>query len=592
MTAKTLNKSKLASWSLMVLVASLVIFGLSSPNTVQASEAWSPNVDSMWANGQNPDYQPGDELLYIEEEGNDGGTVVTALIHGTDTPIKICTELGPDLDCNTGELVDIGHRAVLPVCSGVLENCIESLEVAQGDGSFEKAQYSFTPEGVRFEGNPNLGVPNGTLPSTFRSSIANSETNDYTVEANLNFSLQNFSASKHEFNAAGFYVRIQASKPVIRKGLLQSKAMFKDGQISVQESQGCIYQDTDLCGVAVDFAPSTSFRVTMVLTDKLTGWFRGRMSNPDISIEPAGPGYIRVSVSGDPVNVPRFVSVYASRLGDPGYSGDHAHGGAYTIFNSASTNAMSLINLYRDKLKDTAAGVSTVWSMTSISGNQAAANSPEAGRCLESNSKVLGIVTTNATAYTGAIPEFDAGYLTYKVAGLHYEPDGVTPNLGTYDMVMRSETARCLYGFTKAPVSATVAVLGEMGSENIATTIVSEKDGWLKLAAYGFTFSEKKIQMKLTQPFTKTITKFSGSSKALTSKQKAEIKATVAKAKSNPKFICTGTYVKASSKATALARARAACNYARSLDKNHSYFAQAKQTAAKSYDAKVMLVSK
>jgi hypothetical protein len=167
----------------------------------------------------------------------------------------------------------------------------------------------------------------------------------------------------------------------------------------------------------------------------------------------------------------------------------------------------------------------------------------------------------------------------------------VEPNLGTYDLLIDSEIARCLYGFTSAPVSATVTIVGT-GDQNVATTIVSEQDGWLKLAAYGFTFSEKEIQVKITQPFSKTLTKFSGTAKTLTSKQKAEIKASVTKAKSNPKFICTGTYVNLSSKSTALARARATCNYAKSLDKNHSYFAQAKQTTAKSYDAKVMINSK
>jgi hypothetical protein len=315
------------------------------------------------------------------------------------------------------------------------------------------------------------------------------------------------------------------------------------------------------------------------------------MSNPNIAIEPAGPGYIRVTVSGSPVNVPRFVGIYAPRLGDPAYSGNYAKGGAFTLFNSASTNAMALINLYRNKVKDTAAGVSTVWSMTSISGNQAAANTPQAAMCLESNSQVLGIVTTNATAYTGAIPEFNSGYLTYRVAGLHFQPDGETPNLGTYDMVMRSETARCLYGFTNAPVSATVTVVGT-GDQNVASTVVSEKDGWLKLAAYGFTFSEKEIKVKLSQPLTKSLTKFSGSSKTLSAKQKAEVSALMKRVSSNPKFICTGTYVKPSDKAIALSRAKAVCNYAKGIDKNHSFFAQAKQTKAASYDGKVMVTSK
>jgi hypothetical protein len=61
---------------------------------------------------------------------------------------------------------------------------------------------------------------------------------------------------------------------------------------------------------------------------------------------------------------------------------------------------------------------------------------------------------------------------------------------------------------------------------------------------------------------------------------------------SNPKFICTGTYVKPADKAIAMARAKAVCSYAKGLDKNHSFFAQAKQTKAASYDGKVMVSSK
>ncbi len=101
-------------------------------------------------------------------------------------------------------------------------------------------------------------------------------------------------------------------------------------------------------------------------------------------------------------------------------------------------------------------------------------------------------------SYLGGTPEYKNGFLKYTVSGMHYEPDGFTEVLGTYDLVIRSEVARCLYGFPKVPLSATVSVTGA-GSKNIATTVVSEKNGWLKMAAYGFTFSKKTIQVKITK---------------------------------------------------------------------------------------------
>jgi uncharacterized protein (DUF58 family) len=63
---------------------------------------------------------------------------------------------------------------------------------------------------------------------------------------------------------------------------------------------------------------------------------------------------------------------------------------------------------------------------------------------------------------------------------------------------MRSDVARCLYKFSTAPISASVSIVG--GSDaKIATTVVNERNGWLKLAASGFTFSEKTLQVKLSQ---------------------------------------------------------------------------------------------
>jgi hypothetical protein len=101
--------------------------------------------------------------------------------------------------------------------------------------------------------------------------------------------------------------------------------------------------------------------------------------------------------------------------------------------------------------------------------------------------------------YDGNPPKFIDGFLNYRVSGFHHAADGKTPNLGTYDLVLQSDAARCLYGFSSAPVSATVTIAGANGNENLATTVVVEKNGWLKMKAAGFTFSEKNIKVKLTQ---------------------------------------------------------------------------------------------
>ena len=96
--------------------------------------------------------------------------------------------------------------------------------------------------------------------------------------------------------------------------------------------------------------------------------------------------------------------------------------------------------------------------------------------------------------------------MNFKVSGMHYLPDGTTESVGRYDLVMRSDIARCIYGFRNAPVSASVTVLDENGQTEVATTTFGERNGWIKLSANGFTFSEKTVRVKLTQPRRSTIT--------------------------------------------------------------------------------------
>jgi hypothetical protein len=157
---------------------------------------------------------------------------------------------------------------------------------------------------------------------------------------------------------------------------------------------------------------------------------------------------------------------------------------------------MTVLRTLRDVAKDTAAGLSTVWSVSSMSANQA---SYSGSQCLSDTSRLLGIVTTNATVYSGQAPEFRNGFLSYQVAGMHFVPGGTELSQGSYDLVLRSDVARCLYGFSRAPLSATVSVVNNEGQRSFATTVVNEKNGWLKMAAYGFTFSEKTIKVKITK---------------------------------------------------------------------------------------------
>ena len=58
---------------------------------------------------------------------------------------------------------------------------------------------------------------------------------------------------------------------------------------------------------------------------------------------------------------------------------------------------------------------------------------------------------------------------------------------------------RCLYGFSDAPVQATVSVVSADGTQQTTTTVVREANGWLYLAAKGFTFSSPTLRITMKQ---------------------------------------------------------------------------------------------
>jgi hypothetical protein len=88
----------------------------------------------------------------------------------------------------------------------------------------------------------------------------------------------------------------------------------------------------------------------------------------------------------------------------------------------------------------------------------------------------------------------------------HYLPDG-TEFKGSYDLMIRSDVARCIYGFSSAPISATISVISSDGTAQVATTLVREKNGWLSLSAKNFTFSAPVVKVSLKQAGSKVAKK-------------------------------------------------------------------------------------
>jgi hypothetical protein len=130
-------------------------------------------------------------------------------------------------------------------------------------------------------------------------------------------------------------------------------------------------------------------------------------------------------------------------------------------------------------------------------------NDPVIRKCSKTDAGISGFVSTNSTMFLLEPPSFNeqSQSLDYKVAAPHYDRNG-KENIGRYNLVLDSKVARCIYGFTSAPIQASVSILNTDGSQQVSTSIINEKNGWLYLSVNGYTYSAPTLKVKLSQEVT------------------------------------------------------------------------------------------
>lgn len=412
-----------------------------------------------------------------------------------------------DSECAASKAKDISSTAILPICTnGRSENCVVSLQVTNKDGVLEEAKYLRNTGGMNFSASAKHNYYGATTPALFDApnSPSASGTTGYmvTVRTRLwlhwpegKFDIESLNAEvvPYREQTGNFKAPQQMTAENNHRG---ERGVGIDGNNDL-----CAWNEAGMCGIRQDFAEGQRIKLVVRMSSEIGGWFKGRIKNPNISVKKYSTKNNEISVEAEPAKVQRLL--YQTSLDkltktETDYAMDNGMGGGWESgFTSWATaensKTFGYLEYFRKLVSDTASGTNTYW-------NYSTTKSHGDNRCLDDTSKVLGIVSTNAMVYDGGVPRFSGGFLSYKVAGLHYAPGGEELNLGAYDMVMRSETARCLYGFSKAPLSATVSVVNDKGGRTVATTVVKEtKDGWLKMAAYGFTFSKKTIKVKITK---------------------------------------------------------------------------------------------
>lgn len=147
---------------------------------------------------------------------------------------------------------------------------------------------------------------------------------------------------------------------------------------------------------------------------------------------------------------------------------------------------------------------SSIWSAVSYSTASSGFIYTQMNGCLQSSKGMLGQVSTNATVYTISAPLWDqtTDSLSFTVAAPTYESDG-DKKQGLYDLVLREDIAKCLWGKDLTKASAKIEILNADGTTQVATTTFKTINGYVYFRAAGFHYSVPNIKVSLVEALPK-----------------------------------------------------------------------------------------
>lgn len=468
----------------------------------------------------------------------------------------LCSSMD-DPQCTNGSAV-VAQLMLSPCATPEERMCIEALAIGEGSDPFESAVLDHEINGPRTPADSITGLPKGGSASLWNApTIANkSGATTYGVSVRVMYfqNREGFGAASKRNNP----ITLQSMRVSVFPVQVISGKYFPIETYAMNNSDGgatygirqagtnydslndCAWTETESCGKYTDFSDNTRVALTLRMGSEMTGWLYGRMKDVNVEVTPLDKKFNKIRIEGAPIvapgaygvikkselkNYPEMDKRIRLSYGEFGYNEmmnrEGSSGGGYDPVGNFTDFATFEPIL---KSMPDARAQWLIASGASVNGHQAQVTE----KCFQDKSKLLGIVTTNALIYENGAPEFTNGTLNYKVAGLHHQADGVTLTRGTYDLAIRSETARCVYGFSDAPFQASISVIGADGQEQTTATESIREDAkreWLFLSAQNFTFSSPVIKVKLTQE--KKLTTTTDKTNATTSTSKKSVKKTI-----------------------------------------------------------------
>lgn len=433
----------------------------------------------------------------------------------------------------------ISFNVYLPPCSATLStDCIVGLSATKPDGTVLTGRLIGTKPNLSeptFRGDKAKDFPDGWFPSLWSfDGVKHQGGDNFMLRASLMGFQQPVENPQRNFqlriglNAVSFEPTVESGSWT--KETLQSSDAGKSGMTNLGGADGkdCkFFLAIRECASSWALPADYRFKVVVKITAKTSGWINGRLSDPTVSMTRDLDGSYRYTIEAAPMQVPvygvwsrfndlskEFQDYVTQQGGKAGrvtypnlwksvYSGSGPEpfdkiSSFHNLSNYNEADFKEFLYLVKETT-DTAVATKNLWHFETNQ-NYIQAGSLKIRECTPKADGIAGVVTTNSTMFLSTPPQFDEATQTldYKVAAPHFDKQG-KPNVGSYNLVIDSKVARCLYNFSDAPINASVSIVNTDGTQQVATNVVSEKNGWLSLSANGYTYSAPTVRVKLSQ---------------------------------------------------------------------------------------------
>lgn len=382
--------------------------------------------------------------------------------------------------------------------------CVESLRIRAAEGTQSELKY-VGPALENIVDTPEskaLNIPRSSTHALFQDE----KSNLFIVRALIFYIVDGSGTAKPKLDV-DVYPVLKVADPTVKK---PEPVVIKSpesglGIVTVANvRKDCLAITEGVCYKQSATNLENQISLALRLPKEITGWFKGRLKSPTITVNKFSETSNLVIISANPVAMPvmggwvkydDLPSDFITKLYPSGGLPNRKDQKLELIADSSSgSRAFEEFSAWAPYLKDKALTTTDIWSFgTNFS--------PSKSRCMTSSTSIGGVVTTNASVYSSEPPTWDPNSMTldYKIAAPHFNAAGEV-NVGTYTLAISNEVIKCLYGLGQLPASATVSIVYGDTSTNIGTIAVGSKAGWSYFSANGFHFSSPTVRVKFADP--------------------------------------------------------------------------------------------